>query len=204
MHCILVTGIPASGKSTMAAYLAKELGIPMFSKDAIKERLFDTLGFNSREEKVRLGVAAMEIMYDAARSCFSGGQSVILENNFEDSSREGLSALFAEYACDVITVQMTGDLREIYNRFAARDQSPQRHRGHVVNDCYPEKPGGERAHTTIPYEVFARSAIGRGMERLPWDGSCIRVDTTDASRIDNAGVAAQIRAFMRKDKAEEQ
>ena len=60
--CILVTGIPASGKSTMAKYLSKELGIPMFSKDEIKERLFDTLGFQSREEKVRLGVAAMEIM----------------------------------------------------------------------------------------------------------------------------------------------
>ena len=58
--CILVTGIPASGKSTMAKYLSKELGIPMFSKDEIKERLFDTLGFQSREEKVRLGVAAME------------------------------------------------------------------------------------------------------------------------------------------------
>ena len=59
MVCILVSGLPATGKSTMAAYLSKQLGIPVFSKDAIKERLFDTLGFSSREEKVRLGVAAM-------------------------------------------------------------------------------------------------------------------------------------------------
>ena len=48
MVCILVCGLPATGKSTMAAYLSKQLGIPMFSKDAIKERLFDTLGFSSR------------------------------------------------------------------------------------------------------------------------------------------------------------
>lgn len=196
MNCILVTGVPASGKSTMAAYLSKELCIPMFSKDAIKERLFDTLGFNSREEKVRLGVAAMEIMYDAARSCLSCGQSVILENNFEDVSREGLAALFAQYPCNVITVQMTGDLQAIYDRFAQRDQSPQRHRGHVVNDCYPEKPGSEKKHTTIPYEVFAQSMISRGMDRLPWDGQCIRVDATDVGRIDNADVADRVRAYM--------
>ena len=84
MVCILVCGLPATGKSTMAAYLSKQLGIPMFSKDAIKERLFDTLGFSSREEKVRLGVAAMEIMYDCAGACLACGQSVVLENNFED------------------------------------------------------------------------------------------------------------------------
>ena len=151
MVCILVCGLPATGKSTMAAYLSKQLGIPVFSKDAIKERLFDTLGFSSREEKVKLGVAAMEILYDCARTCLSCGQSVILENNFEDTSREGLAALLAACPCEVITVHMTGDLRAIYARFAQRDQSPERHRGHVVNDCYPEKPGSASAHRTMPY-----------------------------------------------------
>ena len=51
-YCILVTGIPASGKSTIAEHLAKELSLPCFSKDAFKEILFDTVGFRSREEKV--------------------------------------------------------------------------------------------------------------------------------------------------------
>ena len=60
---VLVTGIPASGKSTLAAYLSKELRLPMMSKDKIKELLFDTVGFRSREEKVALGMGSMEIMY---------------------------------------------------------------------------------------------------------------------------------------------
>ena len=196
MVCILVCGLPATGKSTMAAYLSKQLGIPMFSKDAIKERLFDTLGFSSREEKVKLGVAAMEILYDCARTCLSCGQSVILENNFEDVSREGLAALFAACPCDVITVQMTGDLRAIYRRFAQRDQSPERHRGHVVNDCYPEKPGSAAAHRTMPYEAFADSMLGRGMDRLPWDGPCLRVDTTDFETVDREAVLSSLRALM--------
>lgn len=196
MVCILVTGLPATGKSTMAAYLSGKLGIPMFSKDAIKERLFDTLGFSSREEKVRLGVAAMEIMYDSARACLSCGQSVILENNFEDASREGLAALFAACPCEVITVQMTGDLRAIYRRFAERDRSPERHRGHVVNDCYPEKPGSAAAHRTMSYEAFAAGMLARGMDRLPWDGPCLRVDTTDFGKVDREAVLSSLRALM--------
>ena len=196
MVCILVSGLPATGKSTMAAYLSKQLGIPVFSKDAIKERLFDTLGFSSREEKVRLGVAAMEILYDCARTCLSCGQSVILENNFEDTSREGLAALLAACPCEVITVHMTGDLRAIYARFAQRDQSPERHRGHVVNDCYPEKPGSASAHRTMPYEAFAASRLGRGMDRLPWDGPCVRVDTTDFDKVDREDVLHSVRVLM--------
>ena len=49
MYCILITGIPASGKTTLAEYIAKELQIPMFSKDQMKELLFDEVGFHSRE-----------------------------------------------------------------------------------------------------------------------------------------------------------
>ena len=48
MYCILVTGIPASGKSTMARFLAEAFGLPVISKDRIKECLYDTMGFRSR------------------------------------------------------------------------------------------------------------------------------------------------------------
>ena len=32
MYCILVAGVPASGKTTMARFLADALGVPMFTK----------------------------------------------------------------------------------------------------------------------------------------------------------------------------
>lgn len=50
MYCILITGFPAAGKSTMAEFLAEKLAFPVISKDKIKELLFDDVGFNSREE----------------------------------------------------------------------------------------------------------------------------------------------------------
>ena len=91
--CICIAGMPASGKTTAALRLSEKLGIAMLSKDEIKEKLFDRIGFQSRQEKVQLGLAAMEILYYAAERCLAAGESVILENNFEDLSRPGLQAL---------------------------------------------------------------------------------------------------------------
>lgn len=74
MYCILVTGIPASGKSTMAEFLAERLRLPMLSKDKIKEILFDDVGFASRSEKVALGISAMNILYYTAQQLMKCGR----------------------------------------------------------------------------------------------------------------------------------
>ena len=109
MYCILVTGIPASGKSTMAEYLSEALCIPMLSKDKIKEILFDTIGFHSRAEKVALGTGAMGIMYYFAEQMMKTGQPFILENNFENVSKPGIQKLLSRYGCHAVTVRLFGD-----------------------------------------------------------------------------------------------
>ena len=74
MYCVLVTGIPAAGKSTMAEVLSERLKLSVISKDAVKELLFDNVGFQSREEKVNLGIASMEMMYYVAGQFMEGGK----------------------------------------------------------------------------------------------------------------------------------
>ena len=80
--------MPASGKSTIAVRISESLGIPMLSKDSIKEVMFDDLGFHSRAEKVQLGTAAMHILYYAATQLMKVGKPFILENNF---NQEGIA-----------------------------------------------------------------------------------------------------------------
>lgn len=41
---VLVQGVPGAGKSTLATGLARELGLPLLRKDAIKESVADALG----------------------------------------------------------------------------------------------------------------------------------------------------------------
>ena len=183
MYCILVTGIPAAGKSSMARKLAAHYQIPMISKDDIKEILFDNLGFRSREEKVKEGIAAMHIMYYMAEQMMKVKKPFILENNFEFISKEELIKLLNEYEYQAITVTLTGDYPTIYHRFLKRNESPTRHRGHVVNDCYPEKESGHKA-AVLSYEDFVSGIQKRGMDQFVANGPQIIIDTTDFDKLD--------------------
>lgn len=192
MYSIVIAGIPASGKTTLAKFLSRQMGIPWFSKDGIKERLFDTVGFQSREEKVRLGIASQELLYYAAEQLMQCGLPFILENNFENGSREGLVRLLEAYSYQAITILLTGDYRQIYQRFLAREQSPQRHRGHVANDCYP----GSKSHSqAVSYENFVRGIQARGMDRFTVGGPRIILDTTHPEQVDYQSLLRQIDAY---------
>ena len=198
MYCILVTGIPAAGKSTMAEAISERLKLPVISKDAVKELLFDNVGFQSREEKVKLGIAGMEIMYYVAGQLMKTGQSFILENNFEYSSEQGIKNLLEKYQYSVLTITLTGDYKVIYQRFLERESSPDRHRGHVVNDCYPEKKENnlkELKAKPISYENFVHGIKRRGFDAFLVDGRQIKVDTTDFSKIDMEELFSQIAAW---------
>ncbi len=198
MYCILVTGIPAAGKSTMAEAVSERLKLPVISKDTVKELLFDNVGFHSREEKVNLGIASMEIMYYVARQLMKTGQPFILENNFEYSSESGMKNLLEDYPYPVLTITLTGDYRVIYRRFLERESSPDRHRGHVVNDCYPEKKVNHLKPLKakrISYEDFACGIEKRGFDAFRVGERQIKVDTTDFSKIDMEKLFSQIAAW---------
>ncbi len=197
MFCILIAGLPAAGKSTMAAELSRRLALPVFAKDDIKEVLFDTLGFTSRAEKVRLGEAAAAILNDCAVRLMKLGKPFMLENNFEDAARAPLMSLLEQYGYTGITLVLTGDRRKLYQRFCLRNISPKRHRGHVVNDRYPEavpRTTEELRAATLSYEDYCRGIDRRGMERFCANGPCLRIDTTEFDAVDMDAVEAWIRA----------
>ena len=201
MYCILVTGIPAAGKSTMADFLGERLKLPIISKDSIKELLFDTVGFESREEKVRLGAASMDIMYYVAKQLMKVGQPFILENNFENSSKAGLTSILKDYKYSALTVTLTGEYKTIYQRFLERNVSPDRHRGHVVNDCYPEKKERsieELKAASIRYEDYLYGIEHRGFDAFCAEGEQIIVDTTDFAKVNLEELLGKIQAWKEK------
>jgi len=55
---LVISGLPASGKTTLARRLSHALGIPLLDKDEILEALFEGLGVGDAEWRNRLSRAA--------------------------------------------------------------------------------------------------------------------------------------------------
>ena len=59
---VVVSGPPASGKSTLAPALAAELGLPLVAKDTIKNALMSVLPVPDVDTSRQLGRAAVAAM----------------------------------------------------------------------------------------------------------------------------------------------
>ena len=63
---VVVSGPPASGKSTLAPLLAQQLELPLLAKDTIKDALITALGADDVEASRRLGRASVAVLYALA------------------------------------------------------------------------------------------------------------------------------------------
>jgi len=76
---VIVSGPPASGKSTLAPGIARELGLPLVAKDTIKDALMSELPVPDVETSRQLGRAAVRAMLAVAAEAPRG---VVIESNF--------------------------------------------------------------------------------------------------------------------------
>ncbi len=152
MLCILIAGPSVSGKTTLVRYLASELLFPMFSKGEFKEAtLRYHRFFHSRAEKIALGIRRIKAIYHSAGAILSAGGCVIWKNNFKLTSRADLEVLPQKHSCCSITVLLTGSYQAIYRRFLKRKLLLERHRGHIVNNCYSELSDETRSKVFINF-----------------------------------------------------
>lgn len=196
VNVIIIAGMPASGKSTFAARLGRELGYPILEKDAIKEALFDTVGFRSYAEKRRLDTAATSVLLRCAEALLNGGQSMILVNNFCEDRRPQVEALLRRHDCACILVFFGGDGDAFYRRYVERDLVPSRHLGHILQERYPPQPGDALSHT-MTREEFADKFEKLGMAAFQIDGAIrLDVDATHPERIHTAELIGRIRKLL--------
>jgi predicted kinase len=174
---VIVTGAPASGKTTIARGLAAELEILALYKDEIKERLAEEIPGERLDWSRALGRAAYTLLYDLAEKLLSAGYACLIEANFHpELSLPGLSRLAS--SARVVQVVCQADPTVLERRYRQRFEE-----------------GGRSA-------VHLDLAAGRGTElaaafrrdhALPLPGDLIRVDTTSIEMLDIAALAAEIR-----------
>ena len=91
-----MAGAPGTGKTKLAADLARELGLPVIHRDTIKEALLDTIGADDRDTSHELGRVSYRILYALARVILESGNRLIIESNFvRGVSEADLSELLA-------------------------------------------------------------------------------------------------------------
>lgn len=126
---IVVTGSPATGKTTIAESLCGSLNLPLVAKDAIKEEIYDTLEGATPEDSHRLGFVAVRLMHSWTRHLLQKDVSLILESNFKRSlSIDDLQELFA--LSRPIIVQCMAPEDHILDRYVERSVAGKRHPVH--------------------------------------------------------------------------
>jgi len=121
---VVVSGPPASGKSTLAPVLAQQLALPLFAKDTVKDALMSTLGADDVEESRRLGQASVVVLYALARESPVGA---VIESVF---FRTVAQAELRRLPGVVVEVFCRCDRQLAERRYQLRAGS--RHAGHLV------------------------------------------------------------------------
>jgi len=137
---VLVSGSPASGKTTLARPLAARLGFALLTKDDIKESLFTSLpGIpGDLDSSRRIGNAAMELLWTLAPHC----PALVLEANFRTQSgyeREKVTALLALPNTRAVEIFCRLPLEEASRRFAERAAHERHHPAHVLHEMSIER-----------------------------------------------------------------
>ncbi|ULH15472.1 ATP-binding protein [Deinococcus sp. KNUC1210] len=154
---LVVSGLPASGKTTLGTALARQLGWPLVSKDEYKEILHDHLPALTRAEA---GPLSFEIMYHVAGTVLAAGGSAVLETHFYlGVSEPKIRALTEASGASVLQVYCSAPLPELQRRHDARvalGEHPHIHQTYSMTELPP------RACT----------------EPLALDGPLLRLETT--------------------------
>ena len=197
MNLIVLAGMPATGKSTVATALSKAFGYPVLEKDYIKEGLFDTLGFDNYDQKRALDHAANNVLLRMVESLLKAGKSIIVDNNFDTASGEKLCDLIEKYRPDCVTVFLSGETEVLHQRYTLRDNSHKRHLGHVLQDHYPPREGDSLYYTMTP-EEFDEKFFKRGMAQFRCPGPRMDVDMTDFDKVSIPELVADVQRLLEK------
>jgi predicted kinase len=180
---IIVNGLPASGKTTLARRLTADVRLPVFSRDGMYETLYDALECDSNGCPPVLGSVAFTLLYYVADSLLAAGQSLIVEGFFGRSELRSAEFLQLQQAHDFEPLQILckTDGAVLLERFLTRVGAGERHGGHRDLEWL------ERNKEQFFQGHLTPLALG---------GQLVEIDTTTLHSVDYASLLQQVRAAL--------
>lgn len=178
---VIVSGAPASGKTTLAPLLAERLPLPLLAKDRLRQIFRDAFDANTLEDVRRLLDPGFVVFYELIAELLRAGVGVVAECNFHRGISEPELKPVAALGTPVI-VHCQVDRALSVRRFV------ERHRLGLPNRRYAfdgERIAElERGGSPDAWELAEPVEIGAPV---------LRVDTTDGYAPDLDGIVIFIR-----------
>ena len=136
-NVILITGHPATGKTTLSYKLADKLNLPLIGKDIIKETLADTMpkpaeDMDDTDWSRRLSIATWRLLYQQTEDLIRAKVPHIVEANFDPKfSDSHWQDLMSRYTFNPIQIRCESDPQTIIRRYHQRIADGSRHMIHV-------------------------------------------------------------------------
>jgi predicted kinase len=178
---MIITGFPATGKTTLAKKLSEHFSLPLVCVDELKEMMFDRIGnWEDMELFDSVSKASYDLMYYTIGLMLSIGRSCIIEAFLRAEMAEPrIAKLKEQYNCRILLFQFNCDANKLIERYENRHNSNKRH------PCHPEN---------IPKDEFIMRE-GKS-QPINIDGETVIIDTTDYKKIDWSNIFNKVKEFV--------
>lgn len=179
---IIISGPPCTGKTTLSRFIVEQTGLPLVTKDNLKELLFDGLGWQDRAWSRKLGGVSYDLLYHFIETLLIAKQSLIVESNFApEIHTPKFLALQQKYPFDLYQLLCHTEGEVLLERLKKRATSGERHPGH-------------QEHLQI--EELKETLLKGYYEPLAIGGKVLEVDTTDFTKINYATITSFLSSFI--------
>lgn len=114
---VAVCGFPGVGKSTVAEYIADNLGAKRLRTDVVRQDLFENPEYTNEERH-----AVYEELYERSQALLEDGESVVLDATFaEKRHRDAVEEVTQDCDIEHLLVKVVCDRSVVECRIVARD-----------------------------------------------------------------------------------
>ncbi len=143
---IIVCGLPASGKTTFATELSRQINIVCLHKDSIKESLYINTGSTTLDDSRRVGLLSVRLLLELAEGIIANDIDVILEAPFSYAEDYHIfDKWISKYDVVVYNIICSTPTKELKDRFNSR---PRHHAHHDPERVY--SPQDESVYEKLP------------------------------------------------------